>query len=527
MNRIVRISASCLALSIGACFAQTGTAANVSCCPVAPYFSIRSQRENNPRLFVGHATLFNLPDVKDVYGNFVVTSEYTKSMRPGQIAENLFGDSLYNKRMLKIKGSKLPHDEQKDLLANYLYLSDYYDGTLCFTPRIQNYLVDLNLYLGLGVIAHGMYLRVHAPVVWTKWDLGVEETVINDGNISGSSFFNSNVTNFFDYACKGRSTPVSGYQGTNYPLGAAKICPCSQRKTALSDPQIDLGWNFAAHDRWHTGLYVRGVIPTGTRPNGRFLFEPIIGNGKHWELGGGIDARWIMWRSDTENHELGMYFDASITHLFQTKQKRVFDLKNHGPLSRYMLLYNAGGTTVTPAANLTLTNVNVSAKVQADIMLMLNYTRENFNWDFGYNLWARSCEQIDCCKLESCQVCNHSSICNGLDGATWFPYTASSTIHTYGAGTPVALTKQDLDLTGAQTKELSNKLFTNFGYTWWHHDDRVIPFLGIGAEVEIGKRPSCCGEKAKQACCAPCSKKCCQYCALSQWGVWLNGGISF
>ncbi|PKN03487.1 hypothetical protein CVU75_01945, partial [Candidatus Dependentiae bacterium HGW-Dependentiae-1] len=482
-------------------------------CPVAPYYSIRSQSENNPRLFVGQAQLFNLHDMKNVYGNFAVTTEYTRSMRPGQIAENIFGESLYGKRMLKIKGSALPRNEQKDLLANYFYLSDYYDGTLCLTPRIQNFLVDLNLYLGLGMIAHGMYWRIHAPLVWTKWSLQAEETIINNGNITGSAYFNQNVTSFFDYACRGKSAPQNIYNGTAYPLGAARICPCSQRKTAVSDIQMDLGWNFASTEDNHIGLYMRGVAPTGTRPEGRFLFEPIVGNGKFWEIGGGIDARWLMWRSDEDNRELGLYFDASITHMLTTKQKRVFDLKKHGPLSRYMLLYNhqtvgSANANVTPAANVTLTNVNVSVAVQADVMLMFNYTRDNFNWDFGYNFWTRSCEKINCCKLESCQVCDHSNICHGLNGKTWVPLNAESTIHTEGTGTATPLTKADLNIEGAQTKGLSNKFFTNIGYTWWNHDDRVIPFLGTGFEVEFGKRPSCCKNNCNNNCCLPnpCTK---------------------
>ncbi len=525
MNHRVK---KCLGLSLLACMSMLHAA---NSCPVAPYYSIRSQSENNPRLFVGQAKLFNLHDVKHIYGNFAITSEYTRSMRPSQIAENIFGDSLYGKRMLKIKGSALPHDEQKDLLADYFYLSDHYDGTLCLTPRIQNFLVDLNLYLGLGMIAHGMYWRIHAPVTWTKWSLDVEETVINNGNTTGAVGFDSHVTSFFDYACRGKSATANAGE-TNYPLGAARICPCSRSKTGLSDVQMDLGWNFYSKEDYHVGLYVRGVAPTGTRPNGRFLFEPIIGNSKFWELGGGIDARWIMWHSDEDNQELGLYFDASITHLFSTRQKRVFDLKNHGPLSRYMLLFNRTPGHIigeTPAANVTLANINVSCNIQADVMLMFNYTRDNFNWDFGYNFWKRSCEKINCCKLESCQVCDAGGICNGLDGQTWLPAFADSTIHSFGTGTATPLTKADLDIKGAQTKGLSNKVFTNFGYTWWEHDDRVIPFLGTGFEVEFGKRPSCCKDACKQNCCIPnpCNKKCCQYNALSQWGLWLKGGFSF
>ncbi len=399
--------------------------------------------------------------------------------------------------------------------------------------------------MGLGMIAHGMYWRIHAPVTWTKWNLDVEETVINNGNVNEAVGFNSNITSFLDYACRGRAYPQntgfptdepSVVYDTAYSLGAAKICPCSHRKTGISDIQMDLGWNFASNEDSHVGLYLRAVAPTGTRPNGRFLFEPIIGNGKFWQAGMGLDARHILWRSDDNEHEIGMYFDASLTHLIKTKQKRVFDLKCYGPLSRYMLLYNTVSTgdivhyNVTPAANLTLAQVNVKCAIQADIMLMFNYTRDTFNWDLGYNFWARSCEKIDCCKVKSCEVCASSDSCTGLDGHTWKPAYACSTIHNLNAtsGTATALSKADLDIDAARTRGISNKIFTDIGYTWWDHDDRVIPFLGIGAEIEFGKNTSCCSNGCSGTCCDFCCKRrCCLDAALSQWGLWLKGGISF
>ncbi|MDZ4099052.1 MAG: hypothetical protein U1E13_10195, partial [Methylophilaceae bacterium] len=61
----------CLGLGLLASMSMLHAANN---CPVAPYYSIRSQSENNPRLFVGQAQLFNLHDTKYLYGNLAVTT---------------------------------------------------------------------------------------------------------------------------------------------------------------------------------------------------------------------------------------------------------------------------------------------------------------------------------------------------------------------------------------------------------------------------------------------------------------------
>jgi len=112
------------------------------------------------------------------------------------------------------------------------------------------------------------------------------------------------------------------------------------------------------------------------------FFEPIVGQGKHWELGGGLDARWVWWRSCDEDKDFTVYLDANVAHLFKARQCRTFDLCNK-PLSRYMLAMKftnsvssllAGDTAAaavapkyqcakefTPVANITTLPVDVSA----------------------------------------------------------------------------------------------------------------------------------------------------------------------
>jgi hypothetical protein len=96
---------------------------------------------------------------------------------------------------------------------------------------------------------------------------------------------------------------------------------------------------------------------------------------------------------------------------------------------------------------------------------------------------------------------------------------------------PVLLNAQDLDLCGGRQRGISNKLFTHLGYTWNDHCGWT-PFFGVGGEVEWGYRnhnPECitsCHSSCHQTH-ATCNGSCCQDFALSQWGVWVKGGVSF
>ena len=78
------------------------------------------------------------------------------------------------------------------------------------------------------------------------------------------------------------------------------------------------------------------------------------------------------------------------------------------------------------------------------------------------------------------------------------------------SNTPVYLKTGDLD-TCKTPSALSHKIFAHISYGWKDdmEEDDWTGFLGLGGEVEFG------------------SKTCGCYSALSQWGVWLKGGVAF
>lgn len=238
-----------------------------------------------------------------------------------------------------------------------------------------------------------------------------------------------------------------------------------------------------------------------------------------------------------------------------------------------------------PVANISTVRAKVSANVEADIVGMFTFTARGFSWDFGYNFWYRGCEKID---LDGCFT---SDLWALKGDASVFGFTASSTatntavplsatqsgatitgglnktatvdstvnanidapvpaytnpatpgvatvLNNLPAGTvaqistsatPVIISATDLDVDGARTRGMSHKIFTHFNYTWADCEDWV-PFVGFGADVEFGSRKhnndSSCSSSTTSTT-SSCSSGSCARCAVSQWAVWLKGGLSF
>jgi len=640
---------------------------------VTPYYSIRSQSENIAREMVGAGwnTQINLCDMDEWYGNFSITPEWTSSFRSRYIAESLFGcnncclpcntscntscdtsccspcgpcwdNNCDDNYRVRVTGSQVAERGANDWLADNFGLPVDYKSCVTFEPKIDNFLVDFNFYLGLDEWCQGMYFRIHAPVVYTRWDLNMCECVEAQGEGNHPvGYFNKTVNgeagNYFGIArnnlVSNFTSFISGCGVINSndiafnPLCYAKMDSCRRTETALADIRMALGWNFWCDECYHVGLGIYAAAPTGNKVEGNYLFEPVVGNGKHWELGGQFTSHWTFWTDECEERSCAFYLDANISHMFKAKQCRVFDLCGK-PLSRYMLaskfktpvegLY-AGDTPdvpskqfagiYSPVANLTYMPVDVSVGVQGDLALMFQYNHCNWSFDLGYNFWGRSCDKIEC-RCDCCPTFEENTwalkgdaymygfdteaIDNddvgvalsasqslatiyagkntpaATDASPWYKNASVDnaqlawnnsagdaelyTLDSVGANAeqvytsldPVFIKFNDFDLCGARTKGLSHKLFVNFDYTWCDHECWV-PYLGIGGEVEFAQKPcdDCCNDWCNpcgtscspcDTACSPCYSNCCDdnccndsccTAAVSQWGIWLKGGVAF
>lgn len=598
--------------------------------PVAPFIYYRSQSVDAARDLVGTTHYMNLYDNKDLYCIFAVTPEYSHSFNAKEIAQCLFGKQYATDcgtTSISVSGSRVASRGANDWLADYFYLPTDYQSTLHFKPEITNALADFSFYVGMDQLLPGLYFSIHAPFAWQQTNLNFCETAITGSATHDPGYFaptaipSANLLQSVTEFGMGVSPEnVVTNSGTIYFTGLkyARFDSCVHSRAGVSDLQAVLGWNYMPCADYHVGAGVRVAAPTGSRISGVHLLEPVIGNGKHWEIGAQITAHATLWEDACQENMVGVYLNANLTHLCASEQHRTFDLKNK-PLSRYMLAEDMGQpvdnelvgrnpedaaytapdyfffNTLAPVANFSTLDVRVSIALQADIAAQLTYSHKGLNLDLGYNFWGHTCEQIRSTCVGSCSLATFPENSWALKGDAYIFGFASATdagspalfstnaaiglsatesLATLHAGTnfpaqgttdpatiasaknnpnidnpklafagntptavssilsgsipanqtntsvqPIMITADDIDIAG--TKGYTQKIYTHISYGWLDCP-RWIPFIGAGGFAEFGSH----GDKASLTCSSSCVTSC-NNCAISQWGLWIKGGVSF
>ncbi|KKP29257.1 MAG: hypothetical protein UR12_C0011G0004 [candidate division TM6 bacterium GW2011_GWF2_30_66] len=630
MNRALKFLIALAMLTGVSVYANDCNSCNSCCddcsylgeCDGYPYLQARSQGTNTARRIVGQQEFINKYGMDSAYGSFTIAAEYSQSFWNERLSHFLFGNDLVDCCNLLIQGSSVEGRNSKAWLADYFGLPTDYSSKVSFCPKIQNAIVDLDLFVGLDGWAKGLYMRFNAPIAWTKWQLCPSENTCDAGTgsftqgyMSTSTITRDNLPTNFLQTMKGCTT----FGDMKSPIKYSRFNSCDCTEAGLAEFDAELGWNFHLEEDHTFGLYLFASAPTGTRPNAVNIFEPIIGNGKHWELGGGLSGSWIFWRSEEhDSRYMGLWLDAMVATQFKAEQCRSFDFKCK-PNSRYMLLeeltdatlltgqpteYTAStyqyAANLIPAVNWSTFQVDVSIPVYGDLSLKFGAVRENWSFDLGYNFWGRTGEKFcnDCCSscsTDKVYAIKGSSVLYGrysdtddkspqaTDNHTVAIAQTQSTATIHGpalvnsipqidnpedgyytsnnlhkviyslvtTGTlqtsiqPVIVNKSMLNL-GKSPSSITNKLFANISYAWKDRESNWIPFLGIGGEVEFSldnyndccccdncnSCNSCTTSTTSTACNTSCGS--CNDCgcnsprgAVSIWGVWIKGGLSF
>lgn len=568
----------------------------------APFINFRPASRDIAGKIVGttsHHTA--IPEMETFYGTLSSRFKYSQSLKSSGIAKAFLGSSIVtgtadDNQQVVVSGSAVSGRASTDLLAENFYLPRDFKSTLTFKPKVQRFQVDFNFYMALDEWVEGLYFRVFGPFVHSRHELGFNEQV-NKAGTAGyeAGFFDKTpitsgnlLSSFADYAA-GTKTVTSSTVKAN-ALQYAKIDNQKHSENEF-ELRFEVGYNILLDEDYHFGLNFQAAAPTSRKPHAVLLFESTAGNGKHWEVGGGITSHYTVWRSEDDEKRFDFVFEADFTHLLKARQTRTFDLKGK-PLSRYALAEKmiknvdvAAGNPTTkpnyqfaaeyaPVANITTLDVKTSVGVQADVVGMFNFTCRGWSLDLGYeffggstetihqdtdaddklitfaaNTWAlkglssvygfENTNTIALSATDSAATVNSSKVSGltntGVDSAV-AAYNATSNqalnattssgsaINTSSAPVLIALT--DIDFEGAETKLQSHKIFTHVNYTWIDRED-WIPFIGIGAEVEFGRGSHHNDADDKTTTTVASNVSSTVNGALSQWGVWLKGGLSF
>lgn len=500
------------------------------------FLSPRSQSVNAARELVGWRQFINRGDMDGFYNAFYALTEYTQSYRPSRIAQYFF-----NQQFITVSGSMNTNRTPDDLLADYFGLSPKFISDVAMSPQINSSLLELNWYAGYKK----WYFRIHVPFVRSTSHYTLRETINNNGEtVPFPALYMANTAlaapaTSFTQAIE--SNDIT-YGQVTQPLKFSRIAR-KQCKDGVSEPQLAIGYNFIADDLSHVGFNLRCSIPTGSRSRSLFLFEPMVGNGHHWEAGIGFTGHWTVWEKDcTQN--LGVYLDINLTHLFDASQIRSFDFKSHIRVpcannnnfgSRYILVKefdeqaNPTGA-LFPAVNITTLPCKVNNSVQLDLAFMLGYTSPWVDIDLGYGAWIRSREKISICRGLPANRYALKGIQNALLAAD-IPSTVTQSNATLNgnyftdqatvadANSPVFVNTNDLNIhSAANPTAFTNKLFWNISHSWEYSKKRIcrvaIPFVGFGGQAEFESlNPRKTTDPNQNS--------------ISQWSLWIKGGVAF
>jgi hypothetical protein len=408
----------------------------------------RSQSQNSARDLAGGFLCFPI----DTYFDDTCTQvgalfEYSHSFRTDRLVKNLFGIA---DKIITIQGSQVEGRQSSSWLADYFGLPPDFSSRICITPTIKNYIIDLTVYHQWNTCNVPIFFELHLPIVRSKWNLNYKESILSRGKIGfAGGYFTDGplqreflLNSFTEFVSEERvpdlingleltqaflGTEITARNAVRFePLHYSKWSSCTSQivKTKVSDIHFDLGLVFAPDDRLNLAASLHVAFPTGNTIKDELFFEPRIGNGHHWEVGGRIIGYAQLWEN-TCGHTIALLLNGMVSHLFATQQCRVFDLLGRGCASRYMLAQKLGTPVdrlfahegqmpqdgaqqpvaqfyriFSPIANLTFQPVTVSAKLKSDISLALRFSHEPscVIFDLGYNVWYRSKDDITLTK---------------------------------------------------------------------------------------------------------------------------------
>lgn len=364
----------------------------------------------------------------------------------------------------------------------------------------------------------GFWASVSFPIVRIKNDIGFCEEIENDGGSPNTVLLPGAV-----------GSVREAFKQEAWLHG--KIFDCPSKKTGVADVELKLGYEWLQHEPCHLESYIGIIVPTGNRVDADELFQPIVGNGRHFGVMFGSAFGANVWCSECSDRSLRIEYAIHSQYLFEKEQQRSFDLKGK-PWSRYIQTYankeqalqgqnqaNNPFAAVTPGINVLTQCVKVTPGFSHNMTTALVYDGCWFTGEIGYNLYARRAE---CVKLaqpwqEGPAIKARDGIgqVNPLRDITGNFFIENATIAggifpVDQVGLPfydlVVIKESDLDLVSASSPcGLSQTIYGALTMDFDSWCRRPV-FVNIGGSYEFANKNNG---------------------MINRWTIWAKGGISF
>lgn len=266
-------------------------------------------------------------------------------------------------------------------------------GTVTFAPKQEVYGTRLDYLQLFKFKKHSLFFKASMPVVYVSNDMGMTITGANTVTVGSTSW---TLADFF----AGRVNVSAAQSAANQqsPLTAAKING-RRSKTGVADLDLSVGFRWSHEEDRYLALSGLVTVPTGNRPHGEYLFEPIYGNGHHVALGANVDAGAKLW--DHKNASISLHGGMQYRYLFEATEVRTASaqgiVNDGGPLvklAHYALAAKNGqqNQPLFPLANVLTRDMRVKPGSQLEGLLDLSFQNKHFVIDLGYNMFWKDQE---------------------------------------------------------------------------------------------------------------------------------------
>lgn len=167
-------------------------------------------------------------------------------------------------------------------------------------------------------------------------------------------------------------------------------------KTAVAGIDLNVGYHMVDAD--DHGLRLRALvhIPTGNKTTAEFVFAPVVGNGRHVEIGCGADS--VVQLAKRDNFSLDLYSLLELRYVLPAHEQRLVGAVSANvtvlPWSQYNLMAQQGARGVFPAANVLPHDVNVKPGMKGEAGVKLQADWSWVTLGLGYDLRVNHSEKI-------------------------------------------------------------------------------------------------------------------------------------
>jgi len=477
--------------------------------------------------------------VEGCYGSFQVVALGSKSKETEDV-QRYFMPFCKTELIVDEQNSFQPGASPMDLRSthfNVLTVEGEFRSKISLEPKQSVF--ALGLYWRKGFWRNEeknrqWFFSLNSPLTHIENDMILREEVINPSggaNLNKSPNAVNNMTEAFVQSAWNFGKIGQSASGSACDSGKACKNTCeSNSLTRFADIEAKLGIQWVDREPCHLESYVGMLIPTGNRPDGRYLFEPIIGQGKHFGLFFGGSFGVQIWANEAGDRTVRVETSSHSQYLFKKQHVRAIDLA-YKPWSRYQEVYankaqaqlafdlSEDGSDALLAQFLSTPGINVftlpvdvtpgyATNTIASVVLSCD---RGFQGELGYNIYARRSECLKlACPWQVGPALKHFSGAgntNPVRNMTGQGNLEDDIIEHIDLDfyEQNQIQESDLDLNSAtQPALISHTYFGTLGYRW---DDRDYPtLLSAGGSYEFSKSSNA---------------------MLDRWVIWAKLGVSF